>query len=72
MGPIRTKQDKAYLLYRQGNECADCCEPLTIESMEVDHFIPVSAGGPTQWNNLRALCGTCNRKKGDKVPRYRG
>lgn len=67
---MSTKQDRAYLLYLQGGECADCCTPLTIDTMELDHLLPVSLGGPTQWNNLRAVCGACNRKKGANGPPF--
>lgn len=34
--------------------------------MHVDHIIPVSKGGKTEYSNLRTLCDTCNFGKRDK------
>lgn len=36
--------------------------------MTVDHFIPVSLGGPEIIQNLVACCSTCNTKKGARAP----
>lgn len=41
---------------RQGGECAICGEP----SSELDHCIPVCAGGGNTADNLRALCSVCH------------
>jgi 5-methylcytosine-specific restriction endonuclease McrA len=35
------------------------------ESLEVDHIVPWSAGGSNEPSNLRPLCQSCNRKRGD-------
>jgi hypothetical protein len=35
--------------------------------LEVDHIYPVSRGGTNEPENLRTLCRTCNRGKGDKI-----
>jgi len=35
--------------------------------LEVDHIYPVSKGGTDEPRNLRTLCRTCNRGKGDKI-----
>ena len=34
--------------------------------LHVDHIIPVSKGGKTEYSNLRTLCDTCNFGKRDK------
>ncbi len=34
--------------------------------LEVDHIVPVNMGGKTEPGNLQALCGRCNRQKGDR------
>lgn len=35
------------------------------EDLQLDHIIPVSRGGNDTEENLRLLCGACNRKRGD-------
>lgn len=35
-------------------------------SVEVDHIIPWSQGGPDTYENTMVVCGRCNRKMGDK------
>jgi 5-methylcytosine-specific restriction endonuclease McrA len=51
----------AVLLYR--DPCAYCG---TRERVEVDHIVPVSAGGTNTADNLTAACRSCNVRKRDK------
>lgn len=53
-----TKED---VLERYGDECAYCGG----EFQELDHFVPVSKGGPHTLDNVRPSCTSCNRKKWD-------
>src|SRR5690242_14551418 len=41
--------------------CGTTEKPLTI-----DHVVPQSRGGKTEWTNVVAACESCNRKKGNK------
>lgn len=34
---------------------------------EIDHIVPVSAGGTGAWENLTAACRTCNAAKGSRT-----
>lgn len=43
--------------------CGATDRPLTM-----DHWIPVSRGGPTEVGNLIPCCGSCNSRKGNKSP----
>lgn len=43
--------------------CAYCGRPAT----EVDHIVPVAAGGTTTIHNLAPACRACNRRKGAKA-----
>lgn len=54
---------RAQALERDGHQCAYCGRPAA----EVDHIIPVSAGGPSTLHNLAAACRSCNRRKGAKA-----
>jgi 5-methylcytosine-specific restriction endonuclease McrA len=37
-------------------------------NLTVDHVIPRSKGGPSDWENIVASCAPCNRRKGDRMP----
>jgi hypothetical protein len=42
-----------------------CCGCGSDEDLQLDHIIPVSRGGNESEDNLRLLCGSCNRKRGN-------
>jgi 5-methylcytosine-specific restriction endonuclease McrA len=41
-------------------------------NLTVDHVIPRSKGGKSNWENIVASCAPCNRRKGDRLPRQAG
>lgn len=51
---------RAEVLSRGSYTCVDCGSVAT----EVDHIWPRRWGGRDHLENLQALCGTCNRRKG--------
>lgn len=62
------------VLERDGYRCQHCGAPHGIPSydpgtryLEMDHVIPLSRGGKTVFENLQALCSSCNGKKGTSV-----
>lgn len=46
--------------------CALCGATKTVRPLDVDHIIPRSKGGKTEYENLQVLCSKCNRTKGNK------
>jgi 5-methylcytosine-specific restriction endonuclease McrA len=54
------------LLSRDNYTCQYCGS--TENSLTMDHVIPRSRGGKTEWTNVVAACVACNRKKGNKMP----
>jgi 5-methylcytosine-specific restriction endonuclease McrA len=57
---------KRNILARDGYRCVYCGKkgkPLTI-----DHVIPRSKGGNTDWENCVACCTSCNHKKEARTP----
>src|SRR5260221_299609 len=59
------KQRNSLFLSASGR-CSRCNRPLDWK-WEADHFVPWSAGGPTQIQNGQALCRKYNREKGDSI-----
>jgi 5-methylcytosine-specific restriction endonuclease McrA len=55
------------LIYKSHPFCFYCGVPLSLESAEFDHFIPIAKGGPHVADNIRVSCMTCNRRKGVKA-----
>ncbi len=54
------------LLSRDNYTCQYC--GTTEQPLTIDHVIPKSRGGKTEWTNVVAACVACNRKKGNKMP----
>jgi 5-methylcytosine-specific restriction endonuclease McrA len=57
------------VLNRDQHTCAYCGK----EATQVDHVVPVSAGGSQDMDNLVAACAPCNNAKGgvkQKMPRF--
>lgn len=59
---------RTILLAAQGR-CAYCQSPERLMGVlfEVDHIIPVAAGGATALENLCLACPTCNRYKAKRL-----
>jgi len=66
---------RAQLFERQSGICALCKEPMTMESMTVDHKIALSKGGRNTVANTQGVHKLCNEVKADgdfdKVKLYR-
>lgn len=59
------RQVRSY--FRSG--CAYCrsAESLSVVTFELEHIVPLSHGGKTEFENLCLACPTCNRHKADRV-----
>lgn len=55
-----------YLHY--GNRCCYCGKHLASSELNLEHIIPRSRGGKTDWNNIVTACIPCNLKKGNRLP----
>lgn len=49
--------------------CAYCqtSESLTVTTFEIEHIVPVSIGGATEFQNLCLACPACNRFKSNRT-----
>jgi len=57
---------KRNVLVRDGFKCSYC--GTRKERLSIDHIIPKSRGGKTNFDNCVAACKTCNIKKGNRTP----
>lgn len=58
-------QEKERILRRDSHKCVACG---STDHLEIDHILPISKGGKSEWNNLQTLCRKCNRMKRFKLP----
>lgn len=65
----RRKITRRAVFARDGWACQYCG---TRSQLTVDHVIPRSKGGSSEWENIVASCAPCNRRKGDLLPRQAG
>lgn len=56
------------ILIRDGYKCQYCGAQPGKDSLTIDHILPRSRGGRTDWENVTTACGGCNRKKGNRLP----
>ena len=61
----RRKITRRAVFARDGWECQYCGSG---SSLTVDHVIPRSKGGTSDWTNIVASCAPCNRRKSDHLP----
>jgi 5-methylcytosine-specific restriction endonuclease McrA len=58
---------KANVYIRDLYTCQYCKTPYTKSNLTLDHVMPISLGGKTNWTNIVAACGKCNSHKGNKL-----
>ncbi len=56
------------ILLRDAYTCQYCGSQPGRELLTIDHIMPRSRGGRTDWENTVAACGSCNRKKANRTP----
>ena len=56
------------LLARDGNCCQYCGRHFPTVQLSLDHVVPRSRGGKTNWENVVCSCISCNVKKGGHTP----
>lgn len=68
MRPTLSPVLRAQIRELDQDACAYCRSPeeLSVTAFEIDHIIPVSAGGASEVDNLCLACTACNRLKGSR------
>lgn len=60
----RVYQCRHEVFERDGHQCVECG---SADRLEVDHIMPMAAGGDDELSNLQTLCKPCNASKKDHV-----
>lgn len=55
-----------------GYKCCYCGKKFPTDMLNLDHVVPRSRGGKTEWKNVVTSCITCNLKKGSSLPHEAG
>ncbi len=61
---LMTLKLRYIILKRDNFKCVICGNTSEHSRLEIDHIIPVDAGGKTTEDNLQTLCFKCNHGKG--------
>jgi 5-methylcytosine-specific restriction endonuclease McrA len=71
--PYQTRAlSRKNVLLRDRYTCQFCGQVKPACELTLDHVIPRSRGGHTDWDNLVACCHRCNNLKGDRLPEEAG
>ncbi len=64
----KPKVSRLGVFIRDGFRCQYCGMRVSYKNLTVDHVVPKSRGGKTDWMNVVTSCMDCNIKKGDRTP----
>lgn len=53
---------------RDNYTCQYCGAQPGKDQLTIDHIVPRSRGGRTEWENVVTACAACNRRKGSRTP----
>jgi 5-methylcytosine-specific restriction endonuclease McrA len=55
-----------------GYRCCYCGKKFATENLNLDHVVPRSRNGATNWDNIVTSCIPCNLKKSNRLPEEAG
>ena len=61
------KFSRRNVLVRDQYTCQYCRREFPTAQLTLDHVIPISRGGQTNWENVVTPCKKCNNRKGNKM-----
>ncbi len=63
------KFNRRNIFARDRNHCQYCGKKYPTTELSLDHVIPRSMGGKSNWQNVVCSCTDCNVKKGGRTPK---
>jgi 5-methylcytosine-specific restriction endonuclease McrA len=64
----KLRYSRASIFKRDGYMCQYCGRIKTRAELTVDHIVPKSRGGRSNWLNITTACKSCNSRKADRTP----
>ncbi|MGE3818270.1 MAG: HNH endonuclease [Isosphaeraceae bacterium] len=64
----KVKFNRRNIFARDGNRCQYCGKRFPTSELSLDHVLPRSRGGPSNWDNIVCACLNCNVRKGGRTP----
>jgi len=68
----KVKFNRRNIFARDGNRCQYCGKRFPMGELSLDHVMPRSRGGGTDWENIVCACVRCNVRKGGRTPAEAG
>lgn len=63
-----TVEERKIFYDKSNGHCQLCGRKISLDSMTLDHVIPLSKGGKDTMENIQSACSICNRMKTDILP----
>ncbi|HVO33239.1 MAG TPA: HNH endonuclease [Elusimicrobiota bacterium] len=70
VGDVKFTRRNIYEHY--GHRCCYCGHKFGTQELNLEHVLPRSRGGRTDWANIVTACIPCNLKKADRLPHEAG
>lgn len=65
----QVKFNRRNIFARDHNRCQYCGHKFPVSELSLDHVVPRSQGGRSDWTNIVCCCVTCNVRKGGRTPK---
>jgi len=66
------KFNRKNIFARDQNKCQYCGKKFPTSELSLDHVIPRTQGGTSNWKNIVCACTNCNKHKGGRRPAEAG
>jgi 5-methylcytosine-specific restriction endonuclease McrA len=66
------KFNRKNIFARDKNRCQYCGKRVPTSELSLDHVIPRTQGGTSNWKNIVCACTNCNKNKGGRRPEEAG
>ena len=63
------KFSRRNIFYRDSNICQYCAKKFRTHDLTIDHVLPKSRGGISEWKNVALACYRCNSLKDNRTPK---